>query len=138
MTAKDKHVVFYDGVCRLCDRTVRFLLQIDRDRVLWFAPLQGEAAKRLNKGSAPTDMKTMLFVEDYGTDNERVSSRSTGILRMLARVGGAWRVVSWVRVVPAPLRDLVYRVVARYRYRWFVRFDVCKLPSGDESERFLD
>ena len=138
MTGKAKHVVFYDGVCRLCDRTVRLLLQIDHDRVLLFAPLQGEAAKRLNKGSASTNMRTMLFVENYGTDNEHVSSRSTGVLRMFARIGGVWHVVSWFRIVPAPLRDFAYRIVARYRYAWFGRFDACKLPNEDESARFLD
>lgn len=138
MTRKNMHVVFYDGVCHLCDRTVQFLLRMDRDRVLSFAPLQGEAAKHLNKGSPSTDMKTMLFVENYGTGDERVSSRSTGILRMLAHLGGVWRILSWFRIVPAPLRDVLYRVVAHYRYVWFGRFDTCRLPSADESERFLD
>ena len=65
-------------------------------------------------------------------------SRSTGALRILARVGGVWRVVSWFRVVPAPLRDLAYRIVARYRYSWFGRFDRCEIPSNDDSARFLD
>ena len=136
---KTTHVVFYDGVCRLCDRTVQFLLKIDRHQILTFAPLQGETAKRLARHDPRfRDLETMVFVESYGTARERVSSRSTGILRMLARVGGLWRVVSWLRAVPTPVRDWVYRTVARHRYRWFGRFDACKLPGAEVSARFLD
>ena len=137
--ANETHVVFYDGVCRLCDRTVQFLLGIDRHQVPSFAPLQGKTAQRLaQRDPRFRDVETLLFVESYGTDRERVSSRSTGVLRMLARVGGVWRVVSWLRAVPTPLRDWVYRIVARHRYRWFGRFDRCKLPEAEVSQRFLD
>lgn len=141
MTEQGKgiHVVFYDGACRLCDRTVQVLLRIDRDQVLSFGPLQGKTAERLKRrNQISEDLQAMLFVEDYGTDRERVSSRSTGVLRMLARVGSFWRIVSWLRVVPRPLRDFAYRTVARHRYRWFGRFDSCELPGADLSERFLD
>lgn len=137
--AKTTHVVFYDGVCHLCDRSVQFFLRIDRNQMLSFAPLQGETARLLARRDPRfREVETMLFVESYGTDRERISSRSTGVLRMLARVGGLWRVVSWLRVVPTPLRDWAYRTVARYRYRWFGRFDVCKLPGTEISARFLD
>ncbi|MCP4201577.1 MAG: DUF393 domain-containing protein [bacterium] len=136
---RETHVVFYDGVCGLCDRTVQLLLRIDRTRALSFAPLQGKAAAELKRRHRITrDLKTLLFVESYGTDRELVSSHSTGVLRILARLGGVWGAVSWLRIVPRPLRDLVYRTVARHRYHWFGRFDHCKLPDADLSDRFLD
>lgn len=138
-SAEDLHVVFYDGVCGLCDRTVQFLLRIDRQRILSFAPLQGTTAARLTAhDSRFDDARTILFVEDYGTARERVSVRSTAVLRILARLGGLWRAVSWLRVIPRPLRDLAYRIVARYRYRWFGRFDSCRLPAAAIAARFLD
>jgi len=138
-SAADLHVVFYDGVCGLCDRTVRFLLRIDHERILSFAPLQGSTAARLAaQDTRFHDSKTMLFVESYGTEQERVSVRSTAVLRVFGRLGGLWRVVSWLRVIPRPLRDLAYRVVARYRYRWFGRFDTCRLPDAALAKRFLD
>ena len=128
-----------NGVCRLCDQTVQFLLAIDRNQVLSYAPLQGKTADLLAQRYPQSgDLTTMLFVESYGTDRERISSRSTGVLRMLARVGGVWSVVSWLRVVPAALRDWAYRTVARHRYRWFGRFEACKLPDAEVSARFLD
>jgi len=133
------HLVLYDGVCGLCDRAVAFLLDHDRDGVLTFAPLQGQTVAELRRRTTlPPELETMLFVEDFGTPNERVSFRSTGVLRMLGRIGGFWRVVSWLRIVPRPIRDLVYRTIARHRYRWFGRFDQCKLPPAEMASRFLD
>ena len=132
-------IVFYDGVCGLCDRTVQFLLKIDREQVLSFAPLQGEAAKRLKqRARVPEDLSTLLFAEQYGTDRERISTHSTGVLRILARIGGVWRFVSWLRAVPSPVRDFLYRLLARYRYQWFGQLDSCRLPDPETSRRFLD
>jgi predicted DCC family thiol-disulfide oxidoreductase YuxK len=165
-----RHVVFYDGVCGLCDRSVQFLLARDRERVLHFAPLQGStaaavlgrlglgavivppataaadaapAAGREGPGAAepgtdPGAPATMVFVRDEGSERERVFVRSAGALAALEAIGGGWRLASWLRIVPAPLRDLVYRWVAANRYRWFGRFDTCKLPAPGVRDRFLD
>lgn len=133
------HLVLYDGVCGLCDRTVQFLLRNDRKLVLSFAQLQGETAARLGpRLHPPGDLETVIFVEDFSTESQRISYRSTGVLRMLNRIGGFWRVLSWLRVVPRPIRDLAYRVVARYRYRWFGRFDTCQPIDASVADRFLD
>lgn len=138
-TSTHRYVVFYDGVCGLCNRTVRFLLAVDRTRVLSFAPLQGAAADDLRRRHGLSEeLETLIFVEDYGSERERLASRSTGVLRILARLGGFWRVVSWLRILPSPIRDFVYRVVARYRYRWFGKYETCPLPSAQTAERFLD
>jgi predicted DCC family thiol-disulfide oxidoreductase YuxK len=80
----------------------------------------------------------MVFVRDEGSAGERAFVRSTGALAALDAVGGVWRLVSWLRIVPAPLRDAVYRVVAANRYRWFGRFDACRLPPPAARDRFLD
>jgi predicted DCC family thiol-disulfide oxidoreductase YuxK len=132
------HVVFYDGVCGLCNRSVQFLLAIDRNQVLSFAPLQGRTGEGLRqRQDFSGDLETIFFAEHYGTDQERVSIRSTGVGRILARLGGFWGVVSWFRIVPRPIRDFVYRLVARYRYSWFGKFETCRLPSAETKERFL-
>ncbi len=81
---------------------------------------------------------TMVFVRDEGNAEERAFVRSAGALAALDAIGGVWRLVSWLRVVPAPLRDVVYRWVATHRYRWFGRFETCKLPAPEVRERFLD
>lgn len=136
--ADNRHVVLYDGVCGLCDRTVRLLLEIDRDGVLQFAPLQGVSARQVvERLKLSGELKTMAFVEAYGSPDERVSTRSTGILRLLRKLGGVWCLVAWLRIVPRPIRDAVYDRVATNRYRWFGKFDACKLPPPELRERFL-
>ena len=137
--ARGRHLVLYDGVCGLCDRTVQFLLDEDSAGVLAFAPLQGTTAAGLSDAlETPADVSTMLLIENFGSGDQRSSDRSTGVLRALDLVGGFWRVVSWARLVPRPVRDAAYRFVARHRYRWFGKFDACKLPDPATRGRFLD
>lgn len=134
-----RHLVLYDGVCGLCDRTVQFLLAVDRHSRLTFAPLQGSTGELAQRRLEVTaDLRTLVFVRDWEGDGETVYFRSTAVLQILAVVGGIWRLASWLRVVPRPLRDATYDFVARHRYRWFGRFDRCKLPSPEQRERFLE
>ncbi len=131
-------LVLFDGVCGLCDRTVRFLLRRDRHARLRFAPLQGETAARLLRElGIADDLQTLVFVRDAGTPDVRVDVRSTGVLEILRVVGGPWRWLAALRVLPPGLRDSVYDWVARHRYRWFGRFATCPLPPAETRDRFL-
>lgn len=137
-----RRVVFFDGVCGLCDRSVRFLIARDHERILRYAPLQGETAaaepalSALRRGGGP-ELESVLYVRGAG-DAAEVFARSDAALAILHDLGGIWRVLSWARWIPRPIRDWVYNFVARNRYRWFGRFDSCRLPSPDEAELFLD
>jgi predicted DCC family thiol-disulfide oxidoreductase YuxK len=97
-----------------------------------------ESAEGAGGAADPGAPPTMVVVRDEGSAEERAFVRSAGALATLDAIGGGWRVVSWLRVVPAPLRDVVYRWVATHRYRWFGRFATCKLPAPEVRERFLD
>ncbi len=133
--------MLYDGHCGLCDRSVRWLLQRDRNAMLRFAPLQGETAGPiLARFAIPADgdFRTMLVVNDPGTPEERLRVRSDGALAALAALGGGWRFVAGIaRIVPRFLRDAVYDVVAARRLRWFGRLDACRIPTAAERTRFL-
>ncbi len=134
-----RHLVLYDGVCGLCNRAVRFYLAEDRSGVLRYATLQGPTGRALlEKHGVRDDLSTMGLVEDHGSETERLWTRSTAALRSLDAIGGIWRIVSWLRLVPAPIRDAVYRLVARYRYRWFGHYDSCPLPPAGSTRFFLD
>jgi predicted DCC family thiol-disulfide oxidoreductase YuxK len=130
------HVFFFDGVCGLCDRTVHFLLKRDRHARLRFAPLQGEVAARVLPplGGRPEALDTMYLV----TSDGRLLERSRAVLFAVAALGGPWRLVSLLRLVPRPLADLAYRFVASVRYRVFGKYDTCALPSPEERARFLE
>jgi predicted DCC family thiol-disulfide oxidoreductase YuxK len=126
-------VVLFDGYCHLCDRSVQFVLDHDRRRVFRFAPSQSPGARpfldRCGLGSAPG---TIVFVERDGW-----SVRSTAAIQMARRLGLPWSLATVALIVPAALRDVGYRVIARNRLRWFGQRDTCRLPTPEESGLFL-
>jgi predicted DCC family thiol-disulfide oxidoreductase YuxK len=127
-------IVLYDGVCGLCDRAVAWLLSKDRERQLWFAPLQGETAARLRRlhPEIPLDLDTVVLV-----DAGRVHLRSKAFLQCARYLGPPWRWASWLAWLPGPVLDLAYRLVARVRYRVWGRFDACRVPTAGDGSRFL-
>ena len=133
-------VLFFDGHCGLCNTFVDFVLARDRAVRFRFSPLQGETAARLVPDDAvrpvsaddPAPPRSVVLCEEGA-----VFRRSDAALRALAGLGGAWRAVHLLRAVPRPLRDAAYGFVARHRYRWFGRREVCRMPGPGERERFL-
>jgi predicted DCC family thiol-disulfide oxidoreductase YuxK len=134
-------VVLYDGVCGLCNRYVQFVLARDRRGRFQFAPLQGPfAARALARHGlvAPDVPDSIVLLEAAGTPAERARLRSDAVLRIVAQLGGAWRLATVLRVIPGFLRDAVYAVVARIRYRIFGRLDSCAVPPPSARGRFLE
>ncbi|HEV8203301.1 MAG TPA: thiol-disulfide oxidoreductase DCC family protein [Pyrinomonadaceae bacterium] len=134
-------IILYDGVCGLCNQMVQFLLKHDHDGRLYFASLQSDfAAKVLQRhGFDPKDLDTLHVVENFEQPDECVLQRSDAILRAGRELGGLWSGLSSVgKVIPRPLRDVVYRFVARNRYRVFGKYDTCMLPDPKQRSRFLD
>ena len=124
-------VLFFDGVCGLCNWFVDLLLKADNRDLFRFAPLQGETASRM-LGRQDGDPRSFLLL-----DQVKQYEQSDAVLLAVGRLGGAWRLAALLFVFPRPLRDLVYRFVARNRYSWFGRRDVCRLPTPEEQDRFL-
>ena len=134
-------IILYDGVCGLCNRLVQFLLKHDKQGRLRFASLQSDfAAKVLQRhGIDPKDLDTLHVIENYEQPGERVLQRSDAILRAGRELGGFWSVsAATATVIPRALRDVVYRLVARNRYRVFGKYDTCMLPEPNQRSRFLD
>ena len=138
LPAGARHLMLYDGVCGRCDALVQRLLRSDRRRVLAFAPLQGETAAAVRaRHAVDPALDSILLLADAGRPEERLLSRSAAALEIAAAIGGAWRVLSVFHLVPRPLRDWAYDVVARHRTRWFGRLETCRLPTPAERARFL-
>ena len=134
-------IILYDGVCGLCNSLVQFLLKHDEGGRLRFASLQSDFAEKVLRrhGFDAKDLDTLHVVEYYDQPNERVLQRSDAILRAGRELGGFWTASSSVaRIVPRPLRDLVYRFVATNRYRVFGKYETCMLPDPSQRSRFLD
>jgi len=132
-------LVLYDGVCGFCDASVQRLLDVDKAGILHFATLQGATAAglRARHPELPHDIDTMIFVE-HRDGKERVSVRSTALLRITARLGGPWRLLGVGWILPAFVRDAAYRAFAALRYRLFGRLEACRIPAPEERARFLD
>jgi predicted DCC family thiol-disulfide oxidoreductase YuxK len=130
--------VLFDGVCVFCNGAVRWLLARDPQGRLRYAPLQGEtaAALRVRHPEIPEALETFVFVEP-SAEGERVYLRSDALFRVLAQLDTPLRRLAVLRVLPAGLRDALYLVFARMRYRLFGRLDACVLPNAEEKARFL-
>jgi len=126
-------VVYFDGLCHLCDGFVRFVLARDRRRRFRFAPLQGETARRRLEGRFTGDAPGSVVLEEP----RRFRIRSDAALAILTGLGGSWRLAGALRIIPRPLRDAMYDYVARKRFAWYGRRDTCRIPTPEEAERFL-
>ena len=138
MTMARSPVLLYDGLCGFCDRTVQFILRVNPEGVLQFAPLQGEFASSLRQRHSSLKGMDSLIVVELGGKEEQVYVRSSAVLRIAWYLGGLWRILGVLRVVPRPLRDWAYDLFARSRYQYFGRLDSCTIPSSEMSFRFLD
>jgi len=132
--AEDRPIVFFDGVCGLCNGFVDFAIGEDHGRHLRFAPLQGQAARGLLDPAALETLDSVVLVA-----GGRTYRQSAAILRILAHLGGLWRVLGILgRLAPRAALDPVYGFIARHRYRWFPRRAACRLPSPEERACFLE
>jgi predicted DCC family thiol-disulfide oxidoreductase YuxK len=142
METSAQPVLLYDGECGLCNAVVRFMLKRDRRGVLRFAPLQGKTGQALLRrhGLNTQDFDSLVLVEDLASGEGGCFLRSAGALRALAELGGGWRWFARVlAVIPAGLRDGIYRLVARLRYRLFGRYRPTASPPNPEwVGRILD
>lgn len=123
------HIVLFDGVCGLCNQSVAFLIKIDRDKRLKYTPLQGEFAKTL---PIKANIDSIVFYDD-GV----LYYKSTAILKLCATLGGVCKVTSLFYIIPSFLRDGLYDLVAKYRYRLFGKTERCSLPTKEQKELFL-
>ena len=129
----DSPVILFDGVCNLCNASVDFILTHDPKGRFRFAALQSERGESLLRAHGlETDLKTIILL-----DEGRIYTRSDAALRIAAGLSGPWSLLRLLLILPRPLRDLGYRLIARYRYSWFGKRKDCRLPSPAERDRFL-
>ena len=130
----DHPLVVFDGDCGFCARDIRFLLRHDRKARYRFTSCQSELGPALlsHFGHRTDDYDTSLLVEAG-----RAYAKSDGVIRSVAGLGGAWRLVRALLLFPRPLRDALYDVVARNRMRIAGRTNACDVPSPEHRARFL-
>ena len=125
----DKVVVF-DGVCALCNKALSVLMKIDKNQTLRYSALQGEYVKTLDINK---DIDSIVFYEEG-----KLYYKSTAILRILRSLGGVWVLINIFYIIPAFIRDTIYDMIAKYRYKIFGKMDSCRMPNKEEAVLFID
>ena len=129
---KHKNVVFFDGICHLCNGFVDAVITRDPKHRYLFAPLQGPTAETLLAPEDRLNLSTVIYYE-----NGKVYRRSAAVIKILAGLGGAFSLFSALRVIPGPLRDVAYNLIAKNRYAWFGEREFCRLPQPEERAYLL-
>jgi predicted DCC family thiol-disulfide oxidoreductase YuxK len=126
-------VVLFDGVCKLCNGSVSFILRRDRKGRLKLAPLQSDYGRQVltSHEMQSNPMNSIMLLE--GT---KLTTKSTAIIRIAKYLDGAWPLCLIFLIVPRLIRDFLYDIVAKNRYRWFGKYDTCRLPDPEYEDRF--
>jgi predicted DCC family thiol-disulfide oxidoreductase YuxK len=136
--APKRPVILFDGVCNLCNSAVQWVIERDKEGRFDFASLQSDAARReLGKVMDPNEIDA-LPDSIVLLDSDGVHVRSAAALRILRGLDSWFLLLRLGVVLPRPIRDAVYDMVARNRYRWFGRRDTCMTPTPEVAARFLD
>jgi predicted DCC family thiol-disulfide oxidoreductase YuxK len=131
-------VVLFDGVCNLCNGTVQFVIKRDPRAIFRFGALQSGAGSGLVTRAigrslpAASPIDTILLIE-----RDRLYARSTAVLRIVRKLRFPWPLLFGLVIIPRPIRDSVYDLIARRRYRWFGRQEICMVPTPDLRARFI-
>jgi predicted DCC family thiol-disulfide oxidoreductase YuxK len=128
-------LILFDGICNLCNGSVQFIIRHDPAAKFSFASLQSPAAKRLlNHFKLPSeDIYSILLIK-----NGILFDRSDALLEIAKDLNGAWRVLRIFQFLPKGLRDSLYKLVAKNRYKIFGKQEFCLIPTKDLRARFID
>lgn len=131
-------VLLYDGVCGFCNKSVQLILDHDRRGEMRFAALQSDyGLAAIDRHPELRGVDSVVFVEKV-SGVERVYVRSEAALKVAAYLGGLWRVFLAAKVLPRSLRDYLYDLFARNRYKLFGKYDSCMLPPPEVRARFIE
>ena len=132
-----QNIIFFDGVCELCNSSVDFILKRDKKDLFLFASLQSEEAKEvLLKNNYPVEkiegLSNIIYLR-----KGRLEIKSKAVLLILWDLAGPYKIFSITLMIPTFLRDWIYDVIAKNRYRWFGKKESCRMPTPQEKEKFL-
>jgi predicted DCC family thiol-disulfide oxidoreductase YuxK len=129
-----ERILFFDGVCNLCNGTVQWILRHDKTEQIQFAALQSEAAraKLAPLGIDTSKLESLVFLE-----NGVVHTHSSGVLHLARALGAPYSWAFGFLVLPQPVRDFFYKILARNRYKWFGQRESCLMPTPATKRRFL-
>ncbi|GAA0453306.1 thiol-disulfide oxidoreductase DCC family protein [Alkalibacillus silvisoli] len=127
-----KVVILFDGVCNLCNGVVQFLIKRDSNDVFRFAALQSQLGERITNNIKQSNLDSIIVIT-----NDKVYTRSEAALQIIKQMDGAWRFLYLLRIIPKPLRDHLYDMIARNRSKLFGQRETCMMPTPELKRKFL-
>jgi predicted DCC family thiol-disulfide oxidoreductase YuxK len=126
-------VILFDGVCNLCNGIVQFVMKRDKKKQIKFASLQSDIGQKMVlKHYGTTTIDSFIFV-----DNGKAYMKSSAGLRVCKHLSGPWKLLIIFIIIPTPIRDFFYSIIAKNRYKWFGKSETCMMPTKDMKDRFL-
>jgi predicted DCC family thiol-disulfide oxidoreductase YuxK len=131
----DQPVILFDGVCNLCNSAVQYVIRRDPAGIFKFASLQSETGRELLKTYrlSPVEPDSFVLIQHH-----KAYTRSTAALKVARQLKGPSALLYGFIIVPAFIRNAVYNLIARNRYRWFGKQDECMVPTSALRQRFLN
>ena len=132
---ENKSIILFDGVCNLCNNSIQFIIKRDKKKHFLYASLQSDAAQNLllQFQLKNSDFDSIILIE-----KGKVYQKSSAILKIASHLNGLWKLSYGFIIVPKIIRDFVYTIIAKNRYKWFGKKDVCMIPTKELKMRFLD
>ncbi|WP_291720844.1 thiol-disulfide oxidoreductase DCC family protein [Bernardetia sp.] len=133
--AQNKTIILFDGVCNLCNGAINFVIDKDKNNNFHFASLQSEFGQALlaHFGRDTADFDSMIVYE-----NGKIRTKSTAALRIAAGLSGGWKFFSVFKIIPTVIRNAVYNLIARNRYKWFGQKNECRIPTPELKAKFVE
>lgn len=132
---KKNKIILFDGVCNLCSSSVQFIIERDIEDHFKFASLQSDYAQEILKKN---NLDTSSFDSIVLVDGDKIHQKSGAALRIAKDLDFPWNLLYILIIVPYPIRDFVYSIIANNRYKWFGKKESCWLPTPALRSKFLD
>ncbi|GAB4132791.1 MAG: thiol-disulfide oxidoreductase DCC family protein [Bacteroidia bacterium] len=130
----DKSIVLFDGVCNFCNNSINFIIRNDVKDRFRFAPLQSELGKKIQQQFHLDDeqLSSVILIE-----NNKIYTKTTAALRIAKKLKGLWPLMYAFIIIPYPVRDIAYNIIAKYRYKWWGQKDACMIPTPEIRNKFI-
>ena len=132
---ENKKIIFYDGVCNMCNSFVNTIISLDKKNQLFFSPLNGKIAKKLLKEHSEK-IKNIDSVIFYS--HSKISVKSKAVIDIINSLGSFYKIISILNIIPSLLLDYIYDLVAKNRYSWFGKKSSCPMPDKKIVSQFIE
>ena len=131
---KDKAYILFDGVCNFCNASINFIIRHDKKDHFRFVPLQSVTGRQL---LAQVQMNALSMDSIVLIDQSKVYKQSSAVLRIARKLNGAYPLLYGFMIIPPFIRDAVYNLIARNRYKWFGKTESCMVPTPELRQKFI-